>query len=143
MSLTTGAGYDVGALPLKDLASQDGEVRFVKEGDEVRLRATRSRSSQVICFPETEICPETGARDMELVETESRGLLYSHSTIHVSATRETPYTVGYVDFPNGLRVLARVRWPDEPLEGCDLPVKLAADDQEWWVEPLEPKEANS
>lgn len=34
------------------------------------------------------------------------GRLYSWSTVHVAAGRPTPYTLGYVDLDDGLRVLA-------------------------------------
>lgn len=34
------------------------------------------------------------------------GRLCSWSTVHVSASRATPYTLGYVDLDDGLRVLA-------------------------------------
>lgn len=34
------------------------------------------------------------------------GRLYSWSTVHVSASRPVPYTLGYVDLDDGLRVLA-------------------------------------
>ena len=69
------------------------------------------------------------------VEVGPTGLLYSHSTVHVSAARATPYTIGYVDFPNGLRVLASVRGADASL-GCDVPVRLANANGEWFVEPM-------
>ena len=34
------------------------------------------------------------------------GRLYSWSTVHVSASRATPYTLGYVNLDDGSRVLA-------------------------------------
>lgn len=37
---------------------------------------------------------------------DAAGRLYSWSTVHVSATRATPYTLGYVDLDGGSRVLA-------------------------------------
>ena len=60
--------------------------------------------------------------------------LYSYSTVHVSATREVPYTIGYIDFPSGLRAFAHVRAAQDALR-CDLPVTLRAKGDAWWVEP--------
>jgi DUF35 OB-fold domain, acyl-CoA-associated len=37
---------------------------------------------------------------------DAAGRLYSWSTVHVSAARATPYTLGYVDLDGGSRVLA-------------------------------------
>lgn len=64
------------------------------------------------------------------------GALYSFSTVYVSSSRQVPYTLGYVDFPDGLRALARVREGRAALR-CDVPVVLRADDEDWWVEPVE------
>lgn len=125
--------------PVADLAVEE-RCDYRAGGGEVRLRASRSRSSGAMAFPATGICPETGRRDMDPFETEPEGLLYSWSTVHVSAQRQVPYTIGYVDFACGLRVLAQVRWPESRggtgSWGCDLPVRLQADEREWWVEPV-------
>lgn len=77
---------------------------------------------------------ETEARDLEPFLFEPRGTLYSYSTIHVSATRPTRYTLGYVDFPDGMLVLAHVELRDggEPLS-CDQVVELRAQGDEWFV----------
>jgi uncharacterized OB-fold protein len=109
----------------KDFQTQDGQVVLV---------GSRSASSGTMAFPQKEFCPETGARDMEQITFGPQGTLYSFSTIHISATRETPYTIGYVDFENGLRVLAHVR--SQGTLTCDQPVILQADDSAWWVSPV-------
>ena len=121
--------------PLSDLEREATEDFRAFEDGTVRLRACSSKTSGALAFPAASICPETGLRDMEAFETESEAVLYSYSTIHVSASRPVPYTVGYVDFACGLRVLAQVRWPRGPVEGCDVPVRLVADAAQWWVEP--------
>jgi uncharacterized OB-fold protein len=64
-----------------------------------------------------------------------RGTLYSYSTVHVSSSRPTPYTIGYVDFENGVRVLAQVEAGATPL-ACDQPVELRADGHRWFVVPV-------
>ncbi|WP_299790421.1 OB-fold domain-containing protein [uncultured Marivita sp.] len=120
-------------LPMDDLAP-DPEGDFVVRDGAVMLRGARSASSGVEAFPARPICPETGAYDMEPALFGPEAVLYSFSTIHVSATRPTPYTLGYVDFPSGLRAFAHVRAPADAL-ACDLPVVLRAEGSEWWVEP--------
>jgi uncharacterized protein len=53
------------------------------------------------------------------------GRLYSWSTVHVSASQPVPYTLGYVDLDDGLRVLARLDGDTSELR-MDGPVRLAA-----------------
>ena len=129
--------------PFQDLESQDGgadaavtptEGDFVVRDGQVLLRGSRSASSGVEAFPARPICPQTGARDMEPALFGPHGTLYSFSTVHVSATRAVPYTLGYVDFPSGLRAFAHVRAVQEDLR-CDMPVTLRAEEGVWWVEP--------
>lgn len=122
--------------PFADLCAE-GSADAVLENGKVYLLGARSASSGVVAFPLRPICPETGVRDMEPMRFGPDAVLYSFSTIHVSATRAVPYTLGYIDFPSGLRTLAQVRSKDGTLR-CDLPVVLRMnDDGAWWVEPAE------
>ena len=121
--------------PFADLQPDAGGDHTVRDGA-VMLRGARSASSGVEAFPARPICPETGARDMEPALFGPDAVLYAFSTVHVSATRPVPYTLGYVDFPSGLRALAHVRAAPGALR-CDLPVRLRAEGAEWWAEPAE------
>ncbi len=132
---TGGAAFADDALPYRDLAADGGPDFEIRDGA-VLLRGSRSRSSGSLAFPSRQVCIETGARDMEPMTFGPRATLYSYSTIHVSSSRPVPYTIGYVDFENGLRVLAAIRADVDHLR-CDLPVELRADDSGWFVEPLQ------
>jgi uncharacterized OB-fold protein len=134
---TNGAGYASDALPFKDIAEGPRPVPFELRNGEVMLRGSQSRSSGSKAFPAREVCLETGARDMEPMVFGPRGILYSFSTVRVSSTRATPYTIGYVDFPNGVRVLANVDPAVDPAGlACDTPVELRADGEQWFVVPV-------
>ena len=109
----------------------------------IYLIGSRSESSGSLAFPQRVFCQVTGARDMQAIEFGPRGVLYSYSEIHVSSTRKTPYTLGYVDFEIGLRVLARVRSTEAQVLRCDMPVTLCADKDSWWVQPLHPGDIES
>ncbi|WP_226781162.1 Zn-ribbon domain-containing OB-fold protein [Oceaniglobus trochenteri] len=128
-AIPAGEAADATILPFPDL-EEDGAQIEVRDGI-VRLVGARSQSSGVAAFPARPVCPETGARDMAPEHFGPDATLYSFSTIHVSATREVPYSLGYIDFPEGLRVLAVVR--GESL-ACDMPVTLRADGDDWWAE---------
>lgn len=122
-------------MPLEDLeGTAEGDV--VVRDDRVYLKGARSASSGVETFPARPICPETGARDMEPALFGPDAVLYSFSTVHVSATRPVPFTLGYIDFPSGLRAFAHVRAGKRSLR-CDIPVTLRAEGTTWWVEPAE------
>ncbi len=119
------------ANAIQDLAPADKPAHIFRQGG-VFLVGARSTSSGVPVFPPRRTCPETGATDMETALFGPGGTLYAFSTVHVSARQDTPYTIGYVDLPEGLRVLAQLRggpW------ACDQPVLLRGDDMSWWVEP--------
>lgn len=69
------------------------------------------------------------------VKVGPEGVLYSFSTVHVSSSQSVPYTIGYVDFPGDVRVLAKVRGLHHALR-CDCVVRLASEGSEWFVEPV-------
>lgn len=134
--VTSGAGFADNALPFEDL-KEDAELPFVEQNGIICLRGSRSRSSGSLAFPVRDVCLETGARDMEPFLFGPKGVLYSSTTVHVSSTRPTPYSIGYVDFPNGVRVLAHIEGSalDESI-ACDQAVELRADGTRWFVVPV-------
>ncbi|MDB5730973.1 MAG: hypothetical protein JWQ03_868 [Variovorax sp.] len=138
---TSGAAFGPDALPYTDLAAPDRPPFEVRDGV-VHLRGSVSRSSGSRAYPARAVCPVTGARDMEPMTFGPRGMLYSYSTVHVSSARPTPYTIGYVDFDNGVRVLAVVEAAAEAL-GCDIPVELRADGDRWFVTPINTQGASA
>lgn len=130
---TSGADFAADAVPLQDL--KPGSAQFLIKDGVVLLRGSVSRSSGSLAFPEREVCLETGSRDMEPMSFGPRGVLYSYSTVHVSSTRPVPYTIGYVDFENGVRVLAQVAADSDCLT-CDQSVELRAEGKRWFVVPV-------
>jgi|SRR5690606_15555812 len=112
-------GHPISDLDASDLPSfvvRDATFLLCALGAEGRLS-----------FPQTD-----GA---QCVEVGPEGVLYSFSTVHVSSSQPVPYTIGYVDFPGDVRVLAKVRGPHHALR-CDCVVRLASEGSEWFVEPV-------
>lgn len=138
---TSGAAFSADALPFTDLAVPDQPPYEIRDGA-VYLRGSVSRSSGCRAFPVRAVCHETGARDMEPMTFGPRGKLYTYSTVHISSTRPTPYTIGYVDFDNGVRVLALVEAGGQAL-ACDQQVELRADDARWFVAPIHAEGASA
>lgn len=131
-----GSGVDLRneVLPIADLLNQE-VADFVVVDGQVRLKGGRSPSHQNIFFPFSEICPETGKKDVESVTFGPCGTLYSYAIVHVSSAKKVPYVIGYVDFPSGARVLAIVQGVEGEL-ACDLPVELRSDANDWFVVPV-------
>ena len=60
-------------------------------------------------FPAAPVCPTCNAEQMRPLMLSGKGTLYAYSTVHVApAAWETPYTIGYVDLPEGVRVFGKV-----------------------------------
>lgn len=111
--------------PILDLDATDLPAFVVIDGATFLLCAVTAEGRR--SFPYTD-----GA---QRVEVGPEGLLYSFSTIHVSPSQTVPYTIGYVDFPGDVRVLAKVRGPHHTLR-CDCVVRLVSEGFEWFVEPV-------
>jgi len=135
---TSGSHIGTDALPIKDLGNAM-DAAFVVVGSDVFLQGSTSRSSGHHAFPARDVCPDTGAHDMELTRFGPQGTLYSYSAVHVSADRLVPYAIGYVDFPEGLRALLPVR-SQAALDGtlpCDTPVVLRVEGDHVVAVPLD------
>lgn len=61
-------------------------------------------------------CPKCGSRDVDLVAPSGPARVYTATTNHRPRGGEgaPPVQVGYVEFPEGVRVLATLRFPDGP-----------------------------
>jgi uncharacterized OB-fold protein len=127
---STGTGLPEPLAPFADLAD-DPVVTAVAADGTPRLVAARCKACGGVWFPMRPVCPTCATAAPEELLVGPAGTLYSYSTVHISSARETPYTLGYVDLPEGVRVLATVTDADAPL-GCDVPCHLVvADDGAW------------
>lgn len=77
---------------------------------------------ETAAFPCPEICPQCWG-PVDSLPLSNVGELYSYSTIHVGSERPTPYTVGYVDLPEGARVFAHIAESPDRLVP-DMPVQI-------------------
>ncbi|MCU1513789.1 MAG: putative hydrolase or acyltransferase of alpha/beta superfamily [Microbacteriaceae bacterium] len=74
-----------------------------------------------ICFS----CMSDQVLDEPLV---AEGTLYSFTTIHISPTFATPYSIGYVDLVSGVRVLGQLAGEATDFS-CDSPMHAIEDEQ--------------
>lgn len=105
----TASGEAGGLAPVPDLRDRvDRPVVSLSEDGRPELVASLCRSCGVVAVPEAFVCSNCASLDLRPVSGGSVGTLYSYSTVHVSSSRDTPYTLGYVDLESGARVLADI-----------------------------------
>ena len=75
------------------------------------IMATRCKKCSTAYFPPQLDCPKCLVSDVEWFEIKSLGKLLTYTVAHYGPTgfeTETPYTVGVVEFKEGVRILARI-----------------------------------
>lgn len=112
----------------RDVARVDGEPR---------LRAARCLDCDTRVFPAPAVCPSCNGERMAELALSDTGTLYACSTVHIAPPMwETPYTIGYVDLPEGVRVFGKIEHgtdlaPDTPVQVCLEPVDDDASSPGW------------
>jgi uncharacterized OB-fold protein len=83
---------------------------WTEEGGAVRLHGSRCGDCGGVAFPAHNACPSCGAESgQDMVLLSPTGTLYSFSEIHVAPKGfATPYAVGYVDLPEGVRLFGQI-----------------------------------
>lgn len=99
-------------LPVAWMHDSDGEPSLVGSG---------CRHCDALVFPSAPVCPACMSESMDARWLSREGTLYSFTTMHVGPEHWTkPYTVGYVDLLDGVRVFAHLvdgaRHIGEPVE---------------------------
>ncbi len=101
----TGSGVGVSFRP--------GELEVRPDGSG-NLLGSRCRSCGAHFFPVREVCSGCLSDDLETIGFSTEGTLYTYSVVRQSTPAfEVPYALGYVDFPEGVRIMGQI-------SGCDL-----------------------
>jgi uncharacterized OB-fold protein len=75
----------------------------------LRLMGGACRACGALSFPKAQVCAECLSLDIGDRALSSEGELYSFSRVHMAPKGwDVPYVIGYVDLPEGLRVLAHI-----------------------------------
>jgi uncharacterized protein len=120
----------VAARPVGDLA----DVTAVRmDGGDPELAGSACQECGAQAFPRRVHCQECFSMNLVDVGLGAVGRLYSFTVVRVSSSRPTPYAIGYVDLPGGLRVLADIAEGRDPHQEfrCDVAVRLEADEEGW------------
>lgn len=94
------------------------------EGGRAELIAVRCRSCGTHYLPHFDLCPACLSHDLDQVVLSPVGKLYSYSIVHVPPAGYPPvYTIGYVDYPEGVRVFGQVKATSSAEVTPDMPVR--------------------
>lgn len=120
--------------PIADIR-MDATAHLSTSEGEARLLGCHCPACGERAFPVRAVCPSCGGRELESVALPADGLLYSFSVVHVSASRPTPYAIGYVDLSDGVRILAQLGG-DAADYHPDMPVRLRVNSDDWNFEAV-------
>jgi uncharacterized OB-fold protein len=90
---------------------------WTEEAGSVRLHGSKCARCGSVAFPPHPSCPACGAESgQNAVELSPVGTLYTFSEIHIAPKGfATPYVVGYVDLPEGVRLFGQIEGGAEDL----------------------------
>ena len=86
-------------------------------GKEVLIAGKCIDCGQVF-FPKKFLCLNCLSKDLKTIHLSPRGKLYSYSTVYMDSEHfQAPYTVGWIDLPEGIRIFSQIRgWQAQPLK---------------------------
>jgi uncharacterized OB-fold protein len=91
------------------------------------LVGARCHDCAKVWFPSAAICPSCRSQAIDRAPLSRAGRLYAWSRLHVAARGwAAPYVLGYVDLPEGVRVLAHIAVDDPAALRPDMPVAFRA-----------------
>lgn len=94
------------------------------DGSPPYLKGYRCTSCGRLDFPKLSPCPSCWGEEFEVVPLSRRGKLYSVTDIFIGQRgMKTPYTFGYIDLPEDLRILCQLDGPIGSFR-CDEEVEL-------------------
>lgn len=112
------------------------EVRSDGSGN---LLGSRCRSCGAHFFPIRDACSACLSGDLETVRFSTTGSLYTFSVVRQSTPAfKVPYVLGYVDFPEGVRIMGQISGcePDEVAIGMPLVLSLEPFGEDGDANPL-------
>lgn len=94
------------------------------DGSPPYLKGYRCRACGRLDFPKLSPCPSCWGDEFELLPLSRRGKLYSVTDVFIGpAGMKTPYTFGYVDLPEDIRIFCQLEGPIGSFH-CDQDVEL-------------------
>ncbi len=103
-----------------------GPDRYEVDGENIYLLGSQCSACGAVFYPEQTVCGRCAHRGSKSLRLGPEGVLYTWTRIHQSTSEfQTPYMLGYVDFPQNVRVLVPLVENVEPTMGMVLKLVLA------------------
>jgi|APCry1669189534_1035231.scaffolds.fasta_scaffold17543_3 uncharacterized OB-fold protein len=99
----------------------------VDEKNLSHIVAGQCRDCEQTMFPRALVCPKCMGEEIQPFYLREGGVLYSFSKLHLARKGwQVPYVIGYVDFPEGVRVMGPVEMqgPFQPRCGSKVRVEI-------------------
>ncbi len=110
--------------PKKDITFFHPDLLDISADGQACLKGYRCKSCGQLDFPKLSPCPNCWGEEFEVVPLSKTGRLYSVTDIFIApAGMATPYSFGYVDLPENLRIFAQLEGPPGSFK-CDDEVEL-------------------
>jgi uncharacterized protein len=104
------------------------EGLFTGDSHGFGLLASKCSKCKRVFFPARVYCPECFGESMEPLTLHGEGTLYSYTVSYMPTQHyKSPYAVGWIEFPQNVRVFAQITgWQDKPLK-IGMKMKLIKD----------------
>jgi uncharacterized OB-fold protein len=81
------------------------------------LIGCRCRACGQVFFPSRPVCLNCMSEDVAALRLSRDGSLYTYTTVYLPSEHfPPPYTVGWIELPEGIRVFSQIRgWQEQPL----------------------------
>ena len=91
---------------------------FEEVGGQPALIGSRCRACGQVFFPAQSTCLNCLSEDVTSVRLGREGTLYTYTTVYMPSEHfPPPYTVGWIELPEGIRVFSQIRgWQGRPLK---------------------------
>jgi len=90
-----------------------------------RVVGSRCPSCGAHFFPPRQVCSRCLTEDLEVVALSGSGVVYTYTVVHQAAPGfDVPYALGYVDLPEGVRLLGQIAGISPEALRIGMPVSL-------------------
>ena len=101
---------------------------FMEGTGEPILKGSKCLDCNRILFPARSRCPECLSSNINEIPLGKKGSLYSYTTVYIpSKNFEPPYTVGYVELEEGVRIFGQIDIEEDQALQIGLPMKVSVD----------------
>lgn len=94
------------------------EGLFEEVGGSPALIGSRCQACGQVLFPAQSVCLNCLSEAVRPVRLSREGALYTYTTVYMASEHfPSPYAVGWIEMPEGLRIFSQIRgWQKQPLK---------------------------